>query len=147
MLSGSKGKVTINENVSFIDHAPGMLFLHGCKLAINQEKDNDVTICWHIIIVKYFYIDVFLLSSLATGLRLVSISWLVLELWQFLFINDWPETQKWKYPHMSFVQRLGQVRDTTFGTYVSIQKLLNTAECQGYSFYCFWVIKGKPTEG
>ena len=23
--------------------------------------------------------------------------------------------------------------------------LLNAAKCQGYSFYCFWVIKGKPT--
>ena len=44
MLSGSKGqKVTINENVSVIDHEPGMLFLYGCKLAVNQEKDNDVT--------------------------------------------------------------------------------------------------------
>ena len=25
--------------------------------------------------------------------------------------------------------------------------LLNTAKCQGYSFYHFWVIKGKSTEG
>ena len=25
--------------------------------------------------------------------------------------------------------------------------LLNAAKCQGYNFYCFWVIKGKPTEG
>ena len=25
--------------------------------------------------------------------------------------------------------------------------LLNAAKCQGYSFYCFWVIKGKPTGG
>ena len=24
--------------------------------------------------------------------------------------------------------------------------LLNAAKCQGYSFYHFWVIKGKPTE-
>ena len=23
--------------------------------------------------------------------------------------------------------------------------LLNAAKCQGYSFYVFWVIKGKPT--
>ena len=23
--------------------------------------------------------------------------------------------------------------------------LLNAAKCQGYNFYCFWVIKGKPT--
>ena len=25
--------------------------------------------------------------------------------------------------------------------------LLNAAKCQGYTFYCFWVIKGKPTGG
>ena len=25
--------------------------------------------------------------------------------------------------------------------------LLNAAKCQGYSFYRFWVIKGKPTGG
>ena len=25
--------------------------------------------------------------------------------------------------------------------------LLNSAKCQGYSFYRFWVIKGKPTGG
>ena len=25
--------------------------------------------------------------------------------------------------------------------------LLNAAACQGCSFYCFWVIMGKPTEG
>ena len=25
--------------------------------------------------------------------------------------------------------------------------LLNAAKCQGYNFYCFWVIKGKPTNG
>ena len=25
--------------------------------------------------------------------------------------------------------------------------LLNAAKCQGYSFYHFWVVKGKPTRG
>ena len=38
------------------------------------------------------------------------------------------------------------VRDTKFGTNVSIKKLLNTLKYQGYSFYRFWVIKGKPKE-
>ena len=28
---------------------------------------------------------------------------------------------------------------------MSNKMLLNAAECQGYSFYPFWVIKGKPT--
>ena len=38
------------------------------------------------------------------------------------------------------IWRLGQVRDTKLGTDVSNEKLLNTAKCQGYSFYCFLVI-------
>ena len=37
--------------------------------------------------------------------------------------------------------------DTKFGTNVSNRMLLNAAKFQGYSFYCFWVIKGKPTGG
>ena len=43
--------------------------------------------------------------------------------------------------------RLGQVMDTKFGTNVSRRMLLNDAKFQSYSFYCFWVIKGKPSAG
>ena len=42
------------------------------------------------------------------------------------------------------IWRLGRVRDTKFGMNVSKKMLLNAAKCQGYSFYRFWVIKGKP---
>ena len=41
------------------------------------------------------------------------------------------------------IRRLARVRNTKFGTNVSSEMLLNTAKCQGYSFYRFWVIKGK----
>ena len=37
--------------------------------------------------------------------------------------------------------------ETKFGTNVCNRMLLNAAKLQGYSFYRFWVIKGKPTEG
>ena len=40
------------------------------------------------------------------------------------------------------IWRLGRVRNSKFVTIVSM--LLNAAECQGYSFYRFWVIKEKP---
>ena len=53
-------------------------------------------------------------------------------------------TPVWVLPN---IWRLGQVRDTKFGTNVSNEMLLNAAKCQGYSFYRFWVIKGKLTEG
>ena len=43
------------------------------------------------------------------------------------------------------IWRLGQVNNTKFCTVVSNKMLLNAAKCQGYSFYRFWVIKGKPT--
>ena len=36
--------------------------------------------------------------------------------------------------------------NTKFGTNVSNRMLLNAAKFQGYSFYRFCVIKGKPTD-
>ena len=51
-------------------------------------------------------------------------------------------TPVWVLPN---IWRLGWVRDTILGTNVSNKLLLNAAKCQGYSFYRFWVIKGKPT--
>ena len=36
---------------------------------------------------------------------------------------------------------MGRVRDTKFGTNITNEKLLNTANCQGYSFYRFWVVR------
>ena len=38
----------------------------------------------------------------------------------------------------------GWVRNTKFGTNVSNKMLLNATKFQGYSFYRFWGIKGKP---
>ena len=43
--------------------------------------------------------------------------------------------------------RLGRIMDTKIGTILSNRILLNAAKIQGYSFYRFWVIKGKPTVG
>ena len=37
------------------------------------------------------------------------------------------------------------VKDTKFGMNVFNKELLNAAKCQVYSFYWFWIIKGKPT--
>ena len=43
--------------------------------------------------------------------------------------------------------RLRWVRGTKFGTDASNEMLLNAAKCQDYSFYRFWVIKGRPKRG
>ena len=44
----------------------------------------------------------FLLSSLVAGQSFMSMASLVLELWQFSFITDWPEIQKLEIPLSEF---------------------------------------------
>ena len=53
-------------------------------------------------------------------------------------------TPAWVLPN---IWRPERVMDTKFGTNISNRILLNAAKFQGYSFYHFWVIKGKPTGG
>ena len=93
----------------------------------------------------FFEVVVFLLSSLVTGPSFMSISWLVLELWQFSFIRDWPEIRKSEIPTSEFCPLSEDW--SKFGANVSNRMLLNAAKFQGYSFYRFWVIKRKPTGG
>ena len=50
----------------------------------------------------FFDVFLFLLSSLVTGPNFMSISSLVLELWQFSFIRDWPEIRKSETPPSEF---------------------------------------------
>ena len=50
----------------------------------------------------FFDVAAFLLSNIVTGPSFMSISWLVLELWQFLFIKDRPEIRKSKIPPSEF---------------------------------------------
>ena len=97
---------------------------------------------------NFFDLVLFLLSSLVAGLGFMSISSLVLELWQFYFIRDWPEIQKSEILPSEICpisEDWGQVIDTKFSTNVSNRMLLNPAKFQGYSFYRFWVIKVKPS--
>ena len=51
---------------------------------------------------NFFEFDLCLLSSLVTGPSFMSISPLVLEVWQFLFIRVWPEIQKLEIPLSEF---------------------------------------------
>ena len=48
---------------------------------------------------------------------------------------------------LSNIWRLEYVSGTKIATNVSNEILLYAAKYQSYSFYCFWVIKGKPTGG
>ena len=96
---------------------------------------------------NFFDVVLFLLSGLVTGPTFISISSLVLELWLFFFVRDWPEIWKWEIPLFKFCLTSGDwgSRNTKFGTDVSNEMLLFAAKCQGYSFCRFWVIKGNPT--
>ena len=133
----------------------GIWLPDGWKLAIKWKKDNDVTIYHHDAIVDFFIylfifdVVMFVLWSLVTGSSFMSISWLFLELWQFLFIKDWSIIWKSEILMSEFYTisgGLGWARDTKFSTKnVSSKMLLNAAKCQGYNFCRFWVIKGKPT--
>ena len=91
-------KVTINENVVFTDYGSGIRLPDCSKLAINWKNDNGVTIRQHDVIVILFDVVLFLLSSLVTGTSFMSISPMVLEFWQFSFIDDWLEIRKLDAP-------------------------------------------------
>ena len=54
---------------------------------------------------NFFDVVLFLLSSLVTGPSFMSITSLVLELWQFSFIRDWPEIRKSEIPPSEFCQK------------------------------------------
>ena len=76
-----------------------------------------------------------------TGPSFMSISKLVLNLWEFFFVKDWLETRKLEIPWSDFWQISVIWHD------VSNKMLLNGRKFQGYSFYCFWVTKEKPNSG
>ena len=59
----------------------------------------------------FFNFAVFFLSNLVTRPNFMSISGLVLELWQFSFIKDWPETWKSEIPPSEFFPISGDWRE------------------------------------
>ena len=51
---------------------------------------------------NFFDVVLFLLSNLVAGPSFMSMSSLVVELWQFSFIRDWPEIRKSEIPPSEF---------------------------------------------
>ena len=137
-------KVTVYENVSFTDYKSGIQLLDCSKLVINWKNNNDVKICPRDAIFNFFNVVLFFLSSLVTSPSFMSISSLVQKFF-YKGLTRNPEignTPVWVLPN---IWGLGQVTDTKLRTNVSIEMLLNPTICKSYSFYRFWVIKGKPT--
>ena len=120
------------------------------KLAKNPKSSNDLTIFRHDINVRFFwrcFVSLVKFSywpkfhvNIITGSETLTI-FFYKGLTRNLEIGNTPV---WALPN---IWRLGRVMDTKFGRNVSNRILLKAAKFQGYSFYCFWVIKGKPTEG
>ena len=103
------------------------------------SKFFDMTSCWgcFVSLVKFSYWSKFYVNII-TGSGVKTILF-------YKGLTRNPEignTPVWVLPN---IWRLGQVWDTKSCTSVSNKMLLNGAKCQGYSFYCFWVIKLKPT--
>ena len=142
--------VTIDKNASFIDHKSGIQLPDGYKLAIIRKKENDVTICWHDVIINFFWHWCVPLVKFSYSSKFhvnIMIGSGVMTIFVYKGLTKNPEignTPIWVLPN---IWRMEWVRNTTSGTNVSNKKVLNTAEYQGYNFCCFWVTKGKPGKG
>ena len=138
--------------MSFTDYASGIRLPNCSKLAINRKNNNGATFCRHDVIANFFFlfwrhfISIVRFSywsnfhfNIITGSGVMTV----------FFIRNWSEIRKSETPPSEFsnISRLGQAKDTKFGVNVSNEMLLNATKCQGYTFYHFWVIKGKPTGG
>ena len=88
---------------------------------------------------NFFEVVLFFLSSLVTGLSFMSILSLVLELWQFSFIRDWPEIRKSEIPPSEFCPISGDWGKL----WIPNLARMSLIEC----YWIFWVIKGKQTGG
>ena len=88
--------------ISFTDNGSRMWLPDCSKFAVNWKNGHDITILRYDVIVIFFDVVLFFLSSLVTGPSFMPISSLVLELWQFSFIRDWPEIWRSEIPSSDF---------------------------------------------
>ena len=80
----------------------------------------------------FFDVAFFLLSSLVTGPSFLSISSLVLKLWQFSFVRDWPEIWKSDIPSSEFFTLSGdwgelEIPNLTWMSLIKCYWILQTA--------------------
>ena len=118
------------------------------KLAKNLKNYNDVTISRHDVFVKFFWPGFVSLVKFSYWsnfhVKIITGSG-IMTIFFYKRLTRNPEignTSVWVLPN---IWRLGRVIVTKFGTNASNRISLNAAKFQGYRFYRFWVIKGKPT--
>ena len=132
--------------ITFIDYASRVWLLDCSKLAVSWKKGNGVTIFWSDVIMNFFWSSIFLVKcshwskfhvNIITSSGVMAIS-VYKRLTRKLEVKN---TNVWVLPK---IWRMGWVRATKFDTSISNKTILNAAKGHGYSFYSFWVIKGKP---
>ena len=118
------------------------------RLARNPKSDNDITISQHDVNVTFFWRCFVSLVTLSYWSKFCVITGCgIMTIFFYKGLTRNPEignTSIWVLPN---IWRLEWIMDTKFGKNVANRMLLNTAKFQGYSFYCFGVIKGKSTGG
>ena len=119
------------------------------KLAINRKTYDDLTICWDDVTVKFFWRCFVCLVKFSYWSKfhvniITGSGVMVIFFYKGLTRN--PKVRNTPAWVLLNIWRQGRVRDTKFRTDVSNEMILNAAKCQSYSFYHFWVIKGKRTE-
>ena len=146
-------KVTITENIAFADSVSGIQPPDCSKLAKNPRNDNGVTIFQHDVNVNFFFFFWRCFVSLVTfsywskfHVNFITGSGIMTIFFYKGLTRDLEigNTPIWALPN---IWRLGWLTDTKFGMNFSNRILLKAAKLKGYSFYCFWVIKGQSTGG
>ena len=114
------------------------------------KNDNDIIICWHEVIVRYYVLSYFFLIKFGYW-SMFHVNIITSSVAETIFVYKGfdQKTRNWKYPYRSFRQCLetGESSVTKFGMNVWNWKLPNTTKCQVYSFNCFWIIRTKPVGG
>ena len=141
-------KVTVTGNITFA-HSVSRIRPPDCsKLVKNPKNGNDITIFRHDVNIKFFWRCFVCLVKFSYWSKFhvnIMTGSGIMKIFLYKGLTRNPKignTPVWVLPN---IWRLGRVMDTTFGTNVSDRMLLNAAKFRCYSFYSFWVIKGKPT--
>ena len=124
-------KATINGSVRVTDPVFGMRLPYCSKLAINWKKKTITSQFPKLTSSsKFFGVALFFFPILVNGPSFMSISSMVLELWQILFIRDWPEICKSKLPSTEFYSISGDQEE------LKIQSLARLFLAKTY-----WILK------
>ena len=127
--------VITNEIVRFTDYSSGYRLPDCSKSAINRPGELAMTsqFTYMTSLTILFDVVLFFFSILVTGASFKSISALVLELWQFSFMRNWPEIRK--YPRLSFAQYLETRAILEYQNWI--------CKIQGLKFLLFLSYQGK----